>query len=73
MAARTHEDAARPFEGVGGGLRADLSRLARRGRSATLACKEICDMSDTIIEPGSTQATDRDDKLFAALNYGLFL
>jgi hypothetical protein len=30
-------------------------------------------MSDTIIEPGSTQATDRDDKLFAALNYGLFL
>jgi uncharacterized membrane protein len=89
VAAGTHEDAARPFEGVswgvagevageaggevGGGLRADLSRLARGGRSATLAYKEICDMSDTIIEPGSTQATDRDDKLFAALNYGLFL
>ncbi|RKQ95152.1 DUF4870 family protein [Maricaulis maris] len=29
-------------------------------------------MSDTIIEPNS-QATDRDDKLFAGLNYVLFL
>lgn len=30
-------------------------------------------MSDTIIEPGRSQAADRDDKLFAGLNYVLFL
>ncbi|MDF1769702.1 hypothetical protein [Maricaulis sp.] len=30
-------------------------------------------MSDTIIEPGSSRSADRDDKLFAGLNYVLFL
>jgi len=38
-----------------------------------LADKEICIMSETIIEPGSSHASDRDDKLFAGLNYVLFL
>lgn len=30
-------------------------------------------MSETIIEPGNSHASDRDDKLFAGLNYVLFL
>ncbi|WP_297735602.1 hypothetical protein [uncultured Maricaulis sp.] len=30
-------------------------------------------MSDTIFEPGSSRSADRDDKLFAGLNYVLFL
>ncbi len=30
-------------------------------------------MSDTIFEPGSSRSADRDDKLFAGLNYALFL